>query len=99
MARASCLEVQLLCEYDTISGQRTEVTLMAKVKAQCLESEERRAPITICAAIDRRFGAILARTGGNRCVCVSSTQRKHEGSPGFAKGHAQVRHKTAKARR
>ena len=49
------LEVQALSEYMKLPGTRSEVTVMAKVKAVSQEDESRRAPITICAAIDRRW--------------------------------------------
>lgn len=47
------LDLQALCEYMKLPRTRAEVTVMAKVKAVTQEDENRRAPITICAAIDR----------------------------------------------
>ena len=52
--KPSCLVPELLCEFLKIPPSQTEVTLMAKVSAMAEVSEERRAPVTICAAIDRR---------------------------------------------
>ena len=50
----SCLVPELLCEYLKIPKSPTEVTLMLKVRAVAQATEDRRAPITICAVIDRR---------------------------------------------
>ena len=50
----SCLVPELLCEFMKVPAASTEVTLMAKVRAMAQVNEERRAPVTICAAIDRR---------------------------------------------
>jgi Mg-chelatase subunit ChlD len=51
--KPSCLVPELLCEYLKIPATSTEVTLMARIRAVAQASEERRAPVTICAAIDR----------------------------------------------
>ena len=51
----SCLVPELVCEYLKIPKSSTEVTLMLKVKAVEQATEERRAPVTICAVIDRRL--------------------------------------------
>ena len=51
---ASSLVPEVLCEYMKIPVTQTEVTVMAKVRAVSQQDETRRAPITICAAIDRR---------------------------------------------
>ena len=50
----SCLVPELLSEFMKVPSSRTDVTLMAKVRAMVQANEERRAPVTICAAIDRR---------------------------------------------
>ena len=50
----SCLVPELLSEFMKVPAASTEVTLMAKVRAMAQVNEERRAPVTICAAIDRR---------------------------------------------
>jgi len=50
------LVVEVLSEYMKIPITQCEVTAMAKIKALAQLNEERRAPITICAAIDRRWG-------------------------------------------
>ena len=50
----SCLVPELLSEFMKVPAASTEVTLMAKVRAMAQVSEDRRAPVTICAAIDRR---------------------------------------------
>ena len=48
------LLLNVLSEYDAIPGNRlVECTVMAQIKAE-QGNEERRAPVTICAAIDRR---------------------------------------------
>lgn len=49
----STLVLEALSEYMKIPVSKTEVTVMAKVRARSQSDEERRAPITICAAIDR----------------------------------------------
>jgi Mg-chelatase subunit ChlD len=49
----SCLVPELLSEFMKVPAASTEVTLMAKVRAMAQVNEERRAPVTICAAIDR----------------------------------------------
>ena len=52
--QASCLVPELLSEYMKVPASRTDVTLMAKVRALAPVDEERRTPVSICAAIDRR---------------------------------------------
>jgi hypothetical protein len=52
--KPSCLVPELLCEYLKIPKSPTEVTLMLKVRAVAQATEDRRAPVTICAVIDRR---------------------------------------------
>lgn len=52
---ASSLIPEVLCEYMKIPAGATEVTIMAKVRATVQQDENRRAPITICAAVDRRY--------------------------------------------
>lgn len=51
----SSLVLEVLAEYMKIPVSETEVTVMAKVTALSPPNEDRRAPITICAAIDRRY--------------------------------------------
>ena len=49
------LLLNVLSEYDAIPGSKlVECTVMAQIKAE-QGNEERRAPVTICAAIDRRY--------------------------------------------
>ena len=60
--KPSCLVPELLCEYMKIPATQTDVTLMAKIRAMAQVSEERRAPVTICAAIDRRFASTHSST-------------------------------------
>ena len=50
----SCLVPELLCEFLKIPKSPTQVTLMLKVRAVAQATEDRRAPVTICAVIDRR---------------------------------------------
>ena len=50
------LVVEVLSEYMKIPITQCEVTTMAKIRALAQPNEEKRAPITICAAIDRRWG-------------------------------------------
>ncbi len=50
----SALILETLSEYLKITTGLSEVTVMAKVTALAQPNEDRRAPITICAAIDRR---------------------------------------------
>ena len=50
----SSLVPELLSEYMKVSAACTEVTLMAKVRALAQIDQDKRAPVTICAAIDRR---------------------------------------------
>ena len=52
--KPSCLVPELLSEFMKVPATSTEVTLMAKIRAMAQVNEERRAPVTICAAIDRR---------------------------------------------
>ena len=52
--KPSCLVPELLSEFMKVSAARTEITLMAKIRALAQVNEDRRAPVTICAAIDRR---------------------------------------------
>lgn len=50
------LLLSVLSEYDSIPDNKlVECTVMAQVRAKEQENEERRAPVTICAAIDRRY--------------------------------------------
>lgn len=50
----SSLLLEVCAEYMKIPVTETEVTTMAKVTALSPSNEDRRAPVTICAAIDRR---------------------------------------------
>ncbi len=50
----SALILETLSEYLKITTSLSEVTVMAKITALAQPNEDRRAPITICAAIDRR---------------------------------------------
>ncbi len=52
---ASSLIPEVLCEFMKIPATMTEVTAMAKIRATVQQDENRRAPITICAAVDRRY--------------------------------------------
>lgn len=52
---AASLELEVLSEYMKIPATRTEVTVMARIKALAQQDGDRRAPVTICAAIDRRW--------------------------------------------
>lgn len=52
--KPSCLVPELLSEFMKVPVAATEVTLMAKIRAMAQVNEDRRAPVTICAAIDRR---------------------------------------------
>ena len=55
------LHLSILSEYDTVpSNKLVECTVMAQIKAKEQENEERRAPVTICAAIDRRYSPLMA---------------------------------------
>lgn len=47
------LIMEAVGEYMKIPATRTEMTVMAKLRARLQPDEDRRAPITICAAIDR----------------------------------------------
>ena len=50
------LQAEILCEYEQIpGGTKQECALMIRVKAAEPLNEDRRAPVTICAAIDRRY--------------------------------------------
>ena len=49
------LQAEILCEYEQIPGGiKQDCALMIRVKAAEPPNEDRRAPVTICAAIDRR---------------------------------------------
>jgi len=50
----SSLVVEVLSEYLKVTTEASTVTIMAKVRALAQPNEDRRAPVTICAAIDRR---------------------------------------------
>ncbi len=52
---ASSLVPEVLCEYMKIPATGTEVTVMAKIRATVHQDESRRASISICAAVDRRY--------------------------------------------
>lgn len=53
---SSTLQVEVICEYEQIpADKKQECCLMVRVKAAPPMNEDRRAPITICAAIDRRL--------------------------------------------
>ena len=58
------LVVEVLSEYMKIPITQCEVTTMAKIRALAQPNEEKRAPITICAAIDRRWGNMRGVEGG-----------------------------------
>lgn len=47
------LVMEAVAEYMKVPATRTEMTVMAKLRARLQPDEDRRAPITICAAIDR----------------------------------------------
>ena len=49
------LQAEVLCEYEQIpGGRRQDCALMVRVRAAPPPNEDKRAPVTICAAIDRR---------------------------------------------
>ena len=47
------LVMEAVAEYMKVPATRTEMTVMAKLRARLQPDEDRRAPISICAAIDR----------------------------------------------
>ena len=47
------LVVEAVCEFMKIPATKREMTVMAKLRARLQPDEDRRAPISICAAIDR----------------------------------------------
>lgn len=52
-AACPALVMEAVSEYMKVPATLTEMTVMAKLRARLQPDEERRAPITICAAIDR----------------------------------------------
>ena len=52
-ADSPALILEAVAEFMKIPATKRELTVMAKVRARLQPDEERRAPITICAAIDR----------------------------------------------
>ena len=54
-SQQEALHLEVFTDYERITPAQTDVTVLATVTAAPLASEERRAPITICAAIDRRY--------------------------------------------
>ena len=54
-AATGTLQAEVMCEYERIpAGTKQDCALMLRVKAAPPLNEDRRAPVTICAAIDRR---------------------------------------------
>ena len=54
LASASpALVMEAVCEFMKIPATKRDMTVMAKLRARLQPDEDRRAPITICAAIDR----------------------------------------------
>ena len=49
------LWTEILCEHERIpAGKRTESAFMVRIRAVAESNQDRRAPVTICAVIDRR---------------------------------------------
>ena len=51
------LKLELTSEFEQIPRRATNLkcSLLAKVTAEAQSNEDKRAPVTICAAIDRRY--------------------------------------------
>ena len=55
-ASNDALSLQVLCQYDQIPSQyQMDCTLLVKIKATSELNEDRRAPVTLVATIDRRY--------------------------------------------
>ena len=54
-SQQEALHLEVFTDYERITPAQTDVMVLATVTAAPLANEERRAPITICAAIDRRW--------------------------------------------
>ena len=52
----TALQLELMCEYDKVPvPANLQCSLLAKITANSQPNEDKRAPVTICAAIDRRY--------------------------------------------
>ena len=60
------LTLELACEYKQIpvSAVNLRCSLLAKVTASAQNNEDKRAPVTICAAIDRRLVLVMSSDSG-----------------------------------
>lgn len=55
-ANNDSLSLQVLCQYDQIPSRRSiDCTLLVKITATSELNEDRRAPVTLVATIDRRY--------------------------------------------
>lgn len=55
-ASNDALSLQVLCQYEQIPSQyQMDCTLLVKIKATSELNEDRRAPVTLVATIDRRY--------------------------------------------
>ena len=57
-SQQEALHLEVFTDFERITPAQTDVMVLASVTAAPLANEERRAPITICAAIDRRWAYI-----------------------------------------
>ena len=52
---AGALWMEILCEHERIpAGKRTDSAFMIRIRAVAESNQDRRAPVTICAVIDKR---------------------------------------------
>ena len=68
VSQQEALHLEVFTDYERITPAQTDVMVLATVTAAPLANEERRAPITICAAIDRRLGVNENETLYGTCV-------------------------------
>ena len=52
------LHVEVFNEYDKVPPWPTSMTVMASLEALTESNDSKRAPVTICAVIDRRYGLV-----------------------------------------
>lgn len=54
-SRQDTLHLEVFTEFDKLPPWPFSLTVMASLEALCEDNDERRAPITLCAVIDRRL--------------------------------------------
>lgn len=61
LSRQETLHLEVFTDFDKLPPWPSALMVMASLEAQCESNEDRRAPVTLCAVIDRRWVGVLVR--------------------------------------